>query len=115
VSDFELPAGSEALFDRHHIIMGFESVRALAWEYTNFPEQISQSLKPRLDEGWQVTRADYDAMRETARRAKPRARTRAPATRSSIAPGRYWVFPASPCRTARARTACRSVSSSWAP
>ncbi len=70
MSDFELPAGSEALFDRHHIIMGFESARALAWEYTNFPEQISTSLKPRLDEGWQVTRADYDAVRETARQCR---------------------------------------------
>jgi Asp-tRNA(Asn)/Glu-tRNA(Gln) amidotransferase A subunit family amidase len=70
VTDFELPAGSDQLFDRHGIIMGFESARALAWEYMTFPEQISKSLKPRLDEGWQVTRADYDAVRETARRCR---------------------------------------------
>ena len=70
VGDFELPEGSEALFDRHSLIMGFESARSLAWEYLGFPEQISKSLKPRLDEGWQVTRADYDAMRETARRCR---------------------------------------------
>jgi len=70
VSDFELPAGSDQLFDRHGIIMGFESARALAWEYMTFPEQISKSLKPRLDEGWQVTRADYDAVRETARQCR---------------------------------------------
>ena len=70
VTDFELPPGSDHLFDRHAIIMGFESVRALAWEYMNFPEQISTSLKPRLDEGWQVTRADYDAVRETARQCR---------------------------------------------
>ena len=70
VTDFELPAGSDQLFDRHGIIMGFESARALAWEYMTFPEQISKSLKPRLDEGWRVTRADYDAMRETARRCR---------------------------------------------
>ena len=68
--DFELPPGSEELFDRHTIIMGYESARALAWEYTTFPEQISKSLKPRLDEGWQVTRADYDAVRETARQCR---------------------------------------------
>jgi Asp-tRNA(Asn)/Glu-tRNA(Gln) amidotransferase A subunit family amidase len=67
VADFELPAGSEALFDRHKIVMGYESARALAWEYTNYPGQISKTLKPRLDEGWRVMRADYDAVRETAR------------------------------------------------
>jgi Asp-tRNA(Asn)/Glu-tRNA(Gln) amidotransferase A subunit family amidase len=50
--------------------MGFEMARALAWEYLNFPEQISRSLKPRLDEGWKVTRADYDAVRETARQCR---------------------------------------------
>ena len=70
VGDFELPAGSEALFERHKIIMGFESARALAWEYANFPEQISTTLKPRLDEAWQVTRAEYDAVRETARQCR---------------------------------------------
>jgi len=70
LSDFELPAGSEALFDRHSLIMGFESARALAWEYLTFPEQISKSLKPRLDEGWLVTRAEYDAMREAARQCR---------------------------------------------
>ena len=70
VTDFELPAGSDQLFDRHGFIMGFESARALAWEYMTFPEQISKSLKPRLDEGWQVTRADYDAVRETARQCR---------------------------------------------
>jgi Asp-tRNA(Asn)/Glu-tRNA(Gln) amidotransferase A subunit family amidase len=70
VSEFELPAGSEALFDRHEVIMGFESARALAWEYLTFPEQISKTLKPRLDEGWRVTRADYDAVREIARQCR---------------------------------------------
>jgi Asp-tRNA(Asn)/Glu-tRNA(Gln) amidotransferase A subunit family amidase len=68
--DFDLPPGSDQLFDRHSLIMGFESARALAWEYANFPGEISETLKPRLDEGWKVPRADYDAMRETARRCR---------------------------------------------
>ena len=68
--DFDLPPGSEALFDRHKLIMGFESARALAWEYAAFPDEISPSLKPRLDEGWKVSRADYDAMREAARKCR---------------------------------------------
>lgn len=70
VSDFELPPGSDQLFDRHKIIMDFESARALAWEYMTFPDQISTTLKPRLDAAWQVTRADYDAVRETARQCR---------------------------------------------
>lgn len=70
VREFDLPPGSEPLFDRHDVIMGFEMARALAWEYANFPEQISRSLKPRLDEAWKVTRADYDTVRETARRCR---------------------------------------------
>jgi len=70
VRDFEMPPGSDQLFDRHKLIMGFETARALAWEYANFPGEISKTLKPRLDEGWKVTRADYDAMRETARQCR---------------------------------------------
>jgi Asp-tRNA(Asn)/Glu-tRNA(Gln) amidotransferase A subunit family amidase len=70
VRDFEMPPGSDQLFDRHKVIMGFETARALAWEYANFPGEISKTLKPRLDEGWKVTRADYDAMRETARQCR---------------------------------------------
>ena len=70
VRDYEMPPGSDQLFDRHKVIMGYETARALAWEYRNFPEQISPSLKPRLEEGWKVTRADYDAMREHARKCR---------------------------------------------
>ncbi len=70
VSDFELPPGSDQLFDRHKIIMDFESAHALAWEYMTFPDQISTTLKPRLDAAWQITRADYDAVRETARQCR---------------------------------------------
>jgi len=70
VGDFELPPGSEALFDRHKVIMGYENARALAWEYANFPEQLSATLRPRLEEGWQVPRAEYDAVRESARQCR---------------------------------------------
>jgi Asp-tRNA(Asn)/Glu-tRNA(Gln) amidotransferase A subunit family amidase len=67
VRDFDLPKGSEALFDRHAAVMGYESARALAWEYTQFPEQISANLRPRLEAGWRVTRQDYDEVRGIAR------------------------------------------------
>jgi Asp-tRNA(Asn)/Glu-tRNA(Gln) amidotransferase A subunit family amidase len=72
VSDFELPSGSQALFDRHAAVMGFESARALAWEYTNFPGEISATLKPRLEAGWRVKREEYDEVRGIARGCRAR-------------------------------------------
>jgi Asp-tRNA(Asn)/Glu-tRNA(Gln) amidotransferase A subunit family amidase len=70
VADYDMPQGSDQLFDRHKVIMGFETARALSWEYTNFPDGISKTLKPRLDDGWKVTRADYDTMRAHAERMR---------------------------------------------
>ena len=70
VRAYDMPAESEALFDRHRQIMGFESARALAWEYQTHPGEISASLKPRLEEGRQVTRAQYDEMRAIAERCR---------------------------------------------
>jgi len=72
IVDFELPKGSEALFDRHYSVMGYEVVRALAYEYTRFPEQISSTLRPRLEKGWQVTREEYDEVRGIARDCRRR-------------------------------------------
>ena len=73
-------AGSDSSSTSHRVIMGYESARALAWEYANHPGQLSTDLKPRLDEGWKVTRAEYDAVREAARQLRPRARRGACAT-----------------------------------
>jgi Asp-tRNA(Asn)/Glu-tRNA(Gln) amidotransferase A subunit family amidase len=72
VSDVELPGGSQALFDRHGAVMGFESARALAWEYTNFPGEISATLRPRLEAGWRVKREEYDEVRGIARECRAR-------------------------------------------
>jgi Asp-tRNA(Asn)/Glu-tRNA(Gln) amidotransferase A subunit family amidase len=70
VKPCDLPQGAAELFDRHKVIMGYESARALAWEYATHREKISATLKARLDEGWKVTRAAYDEMRESARRCR---------------------------------------------
>src|SRR3954462_12181102 len=70
VREFEMPAGSADLFDRHKVIMGYETARALGWEYFNHREQLSPTLRARLDEGWKVPRAEYDALREQARRLR---------------------------------------------
>jgi Asp-tRNA(Asn)/Glu-tRNA(Gln) amidotransferase A subunit family amidase len=117
VHSFDLPPGSDQLFDRHKVIMGYENARALAWEYFNFPEKISADLKPRLDEGWQVTRAEYDAMRAHASRCRsaladtmrdvdflltPSAPGEAPASLSSTGDpvfNRAWTLFGTPCVT----------------
>jgi len=117
VRDFELPAGSDQLFDRHKVVMAYETARALGWEYFNHGDKLSATLKARLDEGWQVTRADYDAMREHARRMRrelaqamrevdflltPSAPSEAPASLASTGDpvfNRAWTLFGVPCVT----------------
>jgi Asp-tRNA(Asn)/Glu-tRNA(Gln) amidotransferase A subunit family amidase len=117
VRDFDLPKGSEALFDRHSAVMGYESARALAWEYTRFPEQISANLRPRLEAGWRVTRQDYDEVRGIARACRrqlaeqlrevdflltPSAASAAPASLASTGSpvfNRAWTLFGVPCVT----------------
>jgi Asp-tRNA(Asn)/Glu-tRNA(Gln) amidotransferase A subunit family amidase len=67
VRDFDLPPGTKQIFDNYRVVGNYESARALAWEYANFPSQISKNLTPRLQEGWKITRAEYDATREVIR------------------------------------------------
>lgn len=117
VRDFGLPQGSEALFDRHSAVMGYESARALAWEYTQFPERISADLRPRLEAGWRVTRQDYDEVRGIARACRrqladqlrefdflltPSAASAAPASLASTGSpvfNRAWTLFGVPCVT----------------
>ena len=117
VRDFELPPGSADLFDRHKVIMGYETARALGWEYWNHREQLSATLRARLDEGWKVPRADYDAMREETRRLRrqlaqslreldflltPSAPSEAPASLASTGDpvfNRAWTLLGVPCVT----------------
>jgi len=72
VADFELPEGGAALFEEHGKIMNYESARALAWEYLNHPDKISATLRPRIEEGWQISREAYDAARSLARDCRRR-------------------------------------------
>ena len=97
--------------------MGFETARALAWEYLTHPDKISASLKPRLDEGWKVTRPAYDGMRALAERCRralaqdmrefdflltPSAPSEAPASLESTGDpvfNRAWTLLGVPCVT----------------
>jgi Asp-tRNA(Asn)/Glu-tRNA(Gln) amidotransferase A subunit family amidase len=66
IEDFTLPAGARELVERHAHVMGFESARALAWEYDTFPADISPALKKRLEDGWQVLPTEYLSARSIA-------------------------------------------------
>jgi len=117
VREFQMPAGSADLFDRHKVIMGYETARALGWEYLNHREELSATLRARLDEGWKVPRGEYDAMREQARRRRrelaaalrevdflltPSAPSEAPASLASTGDpifNRAWTLLGVPCVT----------------
>ena len=135
VREFDMPAGSEALFDRHRLIMGYESARALAWEHATHPDKLSTNLKARLDEGAKVTRAAYDEMRASAERCRralandmreldflltPSATGEAPVTLASTGDpifNRAWTLLGVPCITlpfGRGPKGCRSACSSSA-
>jgi Asp-tRNA(Asn)/Glu-tRNA(Gln) amidotransferase A subunit family amidase len=62
VFDLYLPAAVDELSDDHAVIMGYESARALAWEFGNHADKMSVSLAQRLQAGWAVTRPEYDAI-----------------------------------------------------
>jgi len=70
VTEAALPPAADALFDVHGRIMNFESARALAWEQKNHRGAISAALLERLDDGWAVSRDQYDGARQTARDAR---------------------------------------------
>ena len=67
VRDFDLPPGSKQIFDNYRVVGNYESARALGWEYANCPSQLSKNLTPLLEQGWKITRAEYDATREVIR------------------------------------------------
>ena len=70
VTEAALPPAAEALFDAQGLIMNFECARALAWEQAHHRDAISAALRKRLEDGWAVTRAQYDDARQTAREAR---------------------------------------------
>lgn len=53
----ELPDNFSALVEAHPIIMNAESARALGWELTHHPDQISEALRERMQFGLGQTEA----------------------------------------------------------
>jgi len=69
LKDATMPPAVEALFDAQGTVMNFEAARALAWERAHHRAEISAALLERLDNGWSITRAQYDAALRTAQDA----------------------------------------------
>jgi Asp-tRNA(Asn)/Glu-tRNA(Gln) amidotransferase A subunit family amidase len=72
VSEFEAPPGYAQLFDDQNKIMCYEEARAFAWEHASHADQLSDSLRERIEEGWAVPREAYDAARLLARDCRRR-------------------------------------------
>ena len=66
VRDIELPQAIDDLPDDHAVVMGYESARALSWEYETYPEKLSPALLQRLQDGWSVSRVEYDRIQRKA-------------------------------------------------
>ena len=62
VSDFELPQGFDALEHAFDYVSAFEFARALAYEWHNHRDLLSERVKDgRLELGWRVTYPEYRA------------------------------------------------------
>jgi len=117
VAEAALPPAADALFDAHGQVMNFEAARALAWEQASHRDAISAALLERLDDGWTVSREQYDDARQTALEARrqvadlmrgfdllltPSARGEAPKSLASTGDAlfnRVWTLLGLPCVT----------------
>jgi Asp-tRNA(Asn)/Glu-tRNA(Gln) amidotransferase A subunit family amidase len=73
VTDIVLPSSVEALSDAHRILHSFEAARALAYERTSRPDELSTSLREILTWGAAIPAADYEEVRQRATRARASA------------------------------------------
>ena len=67
VSEFDAPGEFARFYDAPGTIMMYETARALAWEHANHAANLSDALRPRIEEGWALSREAYDAARRLAR------------------------------------------------
>jgi Asp-tRNA(Asn)/Glu-tRNA(Gln) amidotransferase A subunit family amidase len=58
----ELPAQFHELIDGHTVVMTYEAVRSLAWEWTRHRERLSPNLRRLLEAGDATSADDYDAV-----------------------------------------------------
>jgi Asp-tRNA(Asn)/Glu-tRNA(Gln) amidotransferase A subunit family amidase len=70
VTELVLPVALDGLVDDHPVVMAYEAVRALAWEWTTQRDQLSQTLQRVLAAGEATSAEDYDAVNARAARAR---------------------------------------------
>ena len=71
VTDVAMPAGFDSLMTDHRIVMAYEAVRALAWEWNTHRDRLSASLTEILEHGESIDPDEYDDV--VARAAVARA------------------------------------------
>jgi Asp-tRNA(Asn)/Glu-tRNA(Gln) amidotransferase A subunit family amidase len=68
----ELDDDFTRVLDAQWLILKFEFARSLAWEHTNFRDQLSVPLRGLLDEGRTVSLADYYSAVALTRKCRER-------------------------------------------
>jgi amidase len=70
MTDFDLPAGFDALYDEQELIMNFEAARSLADERFRNPDLLSDHLRTKLEAHWSMPRAKYEGAMRHARECR---------------------------------------------
>jgi amidase len=70
VAEVDLPPAVEALFVEQGHIMKYEAARALAWEQEKHRGLLSPGIRTRLEDGWSISREQYDRAQRTALEAR---------------------------------------------
>jgi amidase len=73
VTDAELPAAFDGLAGDQPIVMSYEAVRSLAWEWSTQRERVSANLQRILEHGDETDPLDYDDVLVRADRARATA------------------------------------------
>jgi len=70
VSDFALPEAFDRLYEAQELIMNFDAARALADERFRSPELLSDHLRRKLQQHWEMPRSKYDEALHLARECR---------------------------------------------
>jgi Asp-tRNA(Asn)/Glu-tRNA(Gln) amidotransferase A subunit family amidase len=70
VRDFALPDAFDRLYEFQELIMNFEAARGLAYERFNHADLLSDHLRNKLQEHWDMPRSHYDEATKLARESR---------------------------------------------
>lgn len=72
VREFAMPQDFDRLYDTQRVIADFEMARALAWEYDNHPDLLSEHLRESLPKLFGMSREKYAEAMQHARSCRAR-------------------------------------------